>query len=79
MEQPDISEARLENLLSKVNDKAKLRSYDYRDMVLALQELKDRREWEKGAKFMSKSGDWLLALILAGVVGYGVWVCYTSW
>lgn len=79
MEQPDISEARLENLLSKVNDKAKLRSYDYRDMVLALQELKDRREWEKGAKFMSKAGDWLLALILAGVVGYVVWVCYTSW
>lgn len=76
MEQSDISEARLEHLLSKVNDKAKLRSYDYCDMARALQELKERREWEKGAKFMSKVGDWLLALILTGVACYGVWVLW---
>lgn len=76
MEQPDISEARLESLLSKVNDRAKLRSDDHRDMALALQELKERREWEKGAKFMSKAGDWLLALILTGVACYGVWILW---
>lgn len=78
MEQQDISEDRLELLIKKVRYMRDLKRHEYRDIESALIELQERREFEKGAPFMSKAGDWLLGFILAGIMCYGVWVCYMS-
>lgn len=78
MEQQDISEDRLQFLIKKVRYRNELKRSEFLDIESALIELQERREFEKGAPFMSKAGDWLLGFILAGIVCYGVWVCYMS-
>lgn len=78
MEQQDISEDRLELLIKKVRYMRDLKRHEYRDIESALIELQERREFEKGAPFMSKVGDWLLGFILVGIVCYGVWVLWLA-
>lgn len=76
MEQQDISEDRLQFLIKKVRYRNELKRSEFLDIESALIELQERREFEKGAPFMSKAGDWLLGFILAGIVCYGVWVLW---
>lgn len=78
MEQTDISDQALHKLKIRAagNRVHPVTENDVDDLVSALTELEERRQFDKGAPFMSKHGDWALAIIMAGMclyAGYLVW------
>lgn len=80
-QQTDISDQALEKLkiLAEGNRKHPVSEDDVDDLVSALTELQERREYEKGAPFMSMAGDWVLGIFMAVVLiisGYYAWEIY---
>jgi hypothetical protein len=81
MEQSDISDQALHKLKIRAagNRTYPVSEDDVDDLVSALTELEERRQFEKGAPFMSKSGDWVLAIILLAVLVYAGYLAWSNW
>jgi hypothetical protein len=81
MGQTDISDQALHKLKIRAagNRTHPVSEDDVDDLVSALTELEERRQFDKGAPFMSKSGDWALAIILLGIFGYAGYLVWSSW
>lgn len=80
-QQTDISDQTLDKLIIRAagNTEHPVAKEDVDDLVSALIELKGRREYEKGAPFMSMAGDWALGIFIAVVLiisGYYAWEIY---
>lgn len=79
MTQPnDISDQRLAKIILRAqgNRKHPVSEEDVDDLLSALIELKERRDYEEDAVFMSKPGDWFLAVVLMAIFGYGIWLVW---